>query len=479
MQQTIRTTEIKEFPLFEGQQTYERITEQITSIPTDRHPIAWTIMFGLGLIGAFALLMALVYLVAVGTGIWGINQPVAWGFAIINFVWWIGIGHAGTLISAILLLLRQAWRMSINRFAEAMTIFAVMCAGIFPLFHTGRPWVAYWLFPIPNWLAMWPQFRSPLEWDVWAVSTYFTVSLLFWYMGLIPDLAKMRDRAKSQLSRTLNGIFSLGWRNSAIHWMRWEQAYLLLAGLSTPLVLSVHSIVSLDFAISIVPGWHVTIFPPYFVAGAIFSGFAMVLTLVIPFRILYPKLKDYITMNHIDMMAKVMLATGLIVFYGYLCEMFFGWYSGNQFEQFLVVNRFFGPYWAAYWALIFCNGIVPQLLWSPKIRQNLAVLFVITIIVNIGMWFERFVIVVMSLHRDFLPSAWGMYAPTGSDWWLYLGTIGFFIMMMFLFARFIPMLAVAELKELWYKLYHGHNGHGGVHAPEPKPTAPAPQGGGQ
>ncbi|CUU09615.1 quinol:cytochrome c oxidoreductase quinone-binding subunit 1 [Armatimonadetes bacterium GBS] len=472
MQEAIKP-KVQEFPLFEGQQTYERITDQIARIPENPHPPAWTVMFGIGAVGTLMLITSLVWLLIVGLGIWGINQPVAWGFAIINFVWWIGIGHAGTLISAILLLLRQAWRMSINRFAEAMTIFAVMCAGLFPLFHTGRPWVAYWLFPLPNWLAMWPQFRSPLEWDVFAVSTYFTVSVLFWYMGLIPDLATMRDRAKSTLAKVIHGILSWGWRGSAVHWLRYEQAYLLLAGLSTPLVLSVHSIVSLDFAISIVPGWHVTIFPPYFVAGAIFSGFAMVLTLVIPFRILYPGLREYITMNHIDWMAKVMLATGWIVFYGYLSEMFFGWYSANQFEQFLVVNRFFGPYWLAYWALIFCNGVVPQLLWIPKIRHNLLLLFIISIIVNIGMWFERFVIVVISLHRDFLTSAWGQYAPTIWDWSLYLGTIGFFIMMMFLFARFVPMLAIAELKDIWHRLYHGHgghNGHAGKHAPAPAPT---------
>ncbi len=474
MQEAIKTR-LQEPPLFEGQQTDARITEQIASIAEHPHPRAWFLWFGIGAAGALMMVTTIVALLAIGIGIWGVNQPVGWGFDIINFVWWIGIGHAGTLISAILLLLRQGWRMSINRFAEAMTIFAVMCAGLYPLLHTGRPWVAYWLFPIPNWLAMWPQFRSPLEWDVFAVSTYFSVSLLFWYIGLIPDLATMRDRAKSKIAKFIHGIFSWGWRGSALHWLRYEQAYLLLAGLSTPLVLSVHSIVSFDFAISIVPGWHVTIFPPYFVAGAIFSGFAMVLTLVIPFRILYPALREYITMKHIDMMAKVMLATGLIVFYGYLCEMFFGWYSANQFEQYLVVNRFTGPYWMTFWALLLCNGVIPQILWSPKMRQNLVVLFILSIIINIGMWFERFVIIAISLHRDFLTSAWGQYVPFTADWTMFIGSIGFFLMMMFLFARFIPMLAMAELKDLWHRLYHGGhggNGHSGAHTP-------APRGGGQ
>jgi len=471
MQQgAIRGRVIQEAPLFEGEQTYERITAQIADIPFEPHPRAWTVMFGLGFVGSTLLVFSLAILLLIGTGIWGINQPVAWGFAIINFVWWIGIGHAGTLISAILLLMRQAWRMSINRFAEAMTIFAVMCAGLFPLFHTGRPWVAYWLFPLPNWLAMWPQFRSPLEWDVFAVSTYFTVSVLFWYMGLIPDLAGVRDRAKSHLAKVISGILSWGWRNSAIHWMRYESAYLLLAGLSTPLVLSVHSIVSFDFAISIVPGWHVTIFPPYFVAGAIYSGFAMVLTLVIPFRILYPKLREYITMHHIDMMAKVMLATGLIVFYGYMMEAFFGFYSANMFEKYMITNRMTGPYWPVYWALIFCNGLVPQVLWFPKVRHNLWLLFILSLIVNVGMWLERFVIVVTSLHRDFTPSGWGMYGPTIWDWATYIGTMGFFIMMMFLFARFVPMLAIAELKDIWHRLY----GHGGGHNGHSKAKSPAP-----
>ncbi len=478
MQEAIKAKAIQEPPLFEGEQTYERITAQIGDIPFERHPTAWTVMFGLGFLGTTLLVFALCILLLWGVGIWGVDQPVGWGFDIINFVWWIGIGHAGTLISAILLLMRQAWRMSINRFAEAMTIFAVMCAGMFPAIHTGRPWVDYWLLPLPNWLALWPQFRSPLEWDVFAVSTYFTVSVLFWYMGLIPDLAAVRDRAKSQLAKVISGILSWGWRNSAVHWMRFESAYLLLAGLSTPLVLSVHSVVSLDFAISIVPGWHVTLFPPYFVAGAIYSGFAMVLSLVIPFRILYPKLREYITMHHIDMMAKVMLATGLIVFYGYMIEAFFGFYSANLFEKYMITNRMFGPYWPVYWALIFCNGVVPQLLWFRKVRFNLFWLFVISIIVNVGMWLERFVIVVISLHRDFTPSGWGMYGPTIWDIATYAGTIGFFVMMMFVFARFVPMLAMAELKDLWYRLYGHRGGHNG-HAPAGEPVhTPAPTSGG-
>ncbi len=405
------------------------------------------------------LFTAVAYLVYEGVGVWGINIPVGWGFAIINFVWWIGIGHAGTLISAILFLFRQEWRTSINRFAEAMTIFAVMSAGLFPLLHVGRPWLAYWLFPYLNVMQMWPQFRSPLMWDVFAVSTYFTISLLFWYTGLLPDLASLRDRCKNKVGRIITGIFSMGWRGSARHWQRYDIIYLLLAGLSTPLVISVHSIVSLDFAVSVIPGWHTTIFPPYFVAGAIFSGFAMVLTLVIPIRALYG-FKDVITQKHLDTMSKVMLGTGLIVLYGYAMEVFIALvYSGNEFERFMMMNRMFGPYWWGYWALILCNGVIPQLLWIKRVRLNTIALWWITVVINIGMWLERFEIVVTSLHRDFVPSSWGMYAPTQWDWALYLGTIGFFGFNMCIFIRFIPMLAGFELRELLHKkkspVHHG------------------------
>ena len=439
--------------------SFETVTDKISKISLTPTLPRQIILFGLiGLMLMGALMTSVAMLVVKGTGVWGINQPIGWGFAIINFVWWIGIGHAGTLISAILFLFRQEWRTSINRFAESMTIFAVMCAGLFPLLHVGRPWLAYWLFPYPNVMQMWPQFRSPLMWDVFAVSTYFSVSLLFWYTGLIPDLATLRDRAKSKLARIGYGMAAMGWRGSARHWQRYEVAYLLLAGLSTPLVISVHSIVSLDFAVSVIPGWHTTIFPPYFVAGAIFSGFAMVLTLAIPVRHLFG-LKDLITLNHLNNISKVMLATGLMVLYGYGMEVFFAWYSGNQYEGYMMFkNRMTGPYWWSYWALIFCNGVVPQLLWIKKIRITPLPLFVISIVINIGMWLERFVIVVTSLHRDFLPSSWGMYAPTKWDWGLYLGTIGMFMFLMTLFIKFLPIISQFEVRELLHKKKHA-NGH--------------------
>jgi len=393
-------------------------------------------------------LFAITWLLIKGTGIWGVNIPVGWGFAIINFVWWIGIGHAGTLISAILLLFRQKWRMSISRFAEAMTIFAVMCAAIFPVFHTGRPWLAaYWLFPYPNNMYLWPQFRSPLIWDVFAVSTYATVSVLFWYVGLIPDLATIRDRAQNIWVKRIYGVVALGWRGSAMHWQRYEIASLLLAGLATPLVLSVHTVVSFDFAVSVIPGWHSTIFPPYFVAGAIYSGFAMVLTLAIPIRAYYG-LEDFITMRHIQNMAKVMLATGLIVGYGYAVEAFMGWYSANRYETFMISNRMFGNYWYMYWFLILCNGVTPQLLWFKQVRTNVPLLFVIALVVNTGMWLERFVIVVTSLSRDFLPSSWSMYAGTMWDWMTYIGTLGLFTWLMFLFLRFVPMISMFEMRTI-------------------------------
>lgn len=437
-------------------QTMDSIGEDISSrILTRKAPKAWWI--GLLISGALlgVLTLSVFYLLVKGVGIWGINVPIGWGFAIINFVWWIGIGHAGTLISAVLFLFRQEWRTSINRFAEAMTLFAVSAAGLFPLLHTGRPWMAYWMFPYVNTLGMWPQFRSPLIWDVFAVTTYATVSAIFWYLGMIPDMATMRDKAKLKIQKVIYGIAAMGWRGSSLHWHRYEVAYLLLAGLATPLVISVHSIVALDFAVSVIPGWHTTIFPPYFVAGAVFSGFAMVLTLVIPVRAIYD-LKHIITMRHIDNMAKIMLATGLIVFYGYLNELFFGWYSAHEFEMYMIWNRMTGPYALAFWALIFCNGLVPQLLWLKRVRLNTMVLFVISIIINIGMWLERFVIVVTSLHRDFLPSSWDMYAPTKWDWGIYVGSIGFFFFAMFLFIRWIPMISIFEVKEVAHKLEKKH-----------------------
>ena len=428
--------------------TFASITDKISSIVlTRRTPPGWFVGFGLSFALVMLLQYAIGYLLVTGVGIWGVNIPVAWGFAIVNFVWWIGIGHAGTLISAILLLLRQEWRTSINRFAEAMTLFAVACAGLFPLLHLGRPWFFYWLLPYPNTMGVWPQFRSPLVWDVFAVMTYFTVSLLFWYVGLIPDLATLRDRSPSRRGRIIYGMLAMGWRGSALHWYRYETAYLLLAGLATPLVVSVHTVVSFDFAVAIVPGWHSTIFPPYFVAGAIYSGFAMVLTLAIPLRTVYG-LEDFITQRHLQNMAKILLATGLIVAYGYLMEIFMSWYGGNPYEEFMTLNRMHGPYAPMFWALLLCNIVVPQVLWFEQVRSNAVALFVIALIVNIGMWLERYVIVVTSLHRDFLPSSWGMYAGTVWDWATFIGTIGLFLSLVFLFIRFLPMISIFEMRTL-------------------------------
>src|SRR6267154_538327 len=435
-------------PVMEPGHTFHTIGEKVSNIVMKR-PVSLGWVFGFLVMFSLMqmLLGALGYLFLKGTGIWGITIPIGWGFAIINFVWWIGIGHAGTLISAILALLRQSWRNSINRFAEAMTLFAVACAGVFPLVHTGRPWLAYWMFPYPNSMNYWPQFRSPLIWDVFAVSTYGTISLVFWFVGLIPDLATMRDRAEKPWLRRVFGMLAMGWRGSARHWHRYETAYLLLAGLATPLVLSVHTIVSFDFAVGIIPGWHATIFPPYFVAGAIYAGFAMVLLLTIPLRKIYG-LESFITMRHMHNMAKVMLATGLIVFYGYMIEAFFGWYSGNQYERFMIWNRMHGPYAPYYWTLILCNGLTPQFLWFKKIRSNLLLLWFISVIVSIGMWLERFVIVVTSLHRDYLPSSWGFYSPTQWDWAMFVGTIGFFFALLFLFIRFLPMISIFEMRTI-------------------------------
>jgi len=442
------TAPATETPVIAAGYTFASITDKISMIvltnPVTRR---WWVGFGATFLVVMVLFYSIAYLLYEGVGIWGINIPVGWGFAIVNFVWWIGIGHAGTLISAILLLLHQKWRTSINRFAEAMTLFAVACAGLFPLLHMGRPQFFYWLTPYPNTMDLWPQWRSPLVWDVFAVSTYFTVSLLFWYVGMIPDLATLRDRSAHPVGRIVYGILAMGWRGSAKHWQRYDSAYLLLAGLATPLVVSVHTVVSFDFAISILPGWHSTIFPPYFVAGALFSGFAMVLTLTIPIRAIY-RLQDFITQRHLDNMAKILLATGLIVTYGYGMEAFMAWYSGNDFERYVALNRALGPYAWSYWLLIFCNCLTPQVLWFKSVRSNVVALFFVALIVNIGMWLERFVIVVTSLHRDFLPSSWGMYYPTIWDIATFAGTIGLFLCLLFLFVRFLPMISIFEMRTL-------------------------------
>jgi len=437
-----------EVPIVAPGHTPGTVTDKISDVILRRETPKWWL---LGFTVAFALLMvflaSVTWLFAKGVGVWGVNWPVGWGFAIINFVWWIGIGHAGTLISAILLLFRQGWRTSINRFAEAMTLFAVACAGMFPVLHLGRPWLFYWLLPYPNTMNLWPQFRSPLIWDVFAVSTYATVSAVFWYIGLVPDLATLRDSAKNKVARVLYGMGSLGWRGSARHWHNYETAYLLLAGLSTPLVLSVHTVVSFDFSIGIIPGWHATIFPPYFVAGAIYAGFAMVLLLAIPLRVAFGW-KDFITIRHLENMGKVMLATGLIVFYGYIMELFFAWYSANTYERYMAWNRVTGPY-SAYWlALIFCNGLTPQALWFRKVRTSPIGLFIVSLIVSVGMWLERFVIVVTSLTRDFLPASWGPYKGTIWDWGTFIGTMGLFLTLFFLFIRILPAISIFEMRTI-------------------------------
>ncbi|HEX9657455.1 MAG TPA: NrfD/PsrC family molybdoenzyme membrane anchor subunit [Bacteroidota bacterium] len=442
------TSYITPEPLVATGETYASITEKISStVLKKKTPKGMMITLGISFLLVLVLIGAIGYLFYKGVGIWGINIPVGWGFAIVNLVWWIGIGHAGTLISAILLLLHQHWRNAISRFAEAMTLFAVACAGLFPLLHLGRPWLAYWLIPYPNTMAMWPNFRSPLVWDVFAISTYLTVSFMFWYVGLVPDLGTMRDQARKKWQKIIYGVFAMGWRGSARHWHRYEMAYLLLAGLATPLVVSVHSVVSFDFAVGLLPGWHATIFPPYFVAGAIYSGFAMVITLMIPARKMY-HLEAYITDRHLDYMAKITLATGLIVVYGYTMELFFAFYSGSDYEGFMMWNRMTGPYWWSYAALIFCNGFVPQLLWAKKNRTTPWRLLVIALLVNVGMWLERFVIVVTSLHRDFLPSSWDIYTPTIWDWATYIGTLGLFVWLMYLFIRVAPMISIFEVKHL-------------------------------
>lgn len=450
--------EILSEPVITSGHSYKSVTDKIVSIVlSDKLQPGWMAAITVAAILYSLMFISLFWLFFYGIGVWGVNNPVGWGFAIINLVWWIGIGHAGTLISAILLLFRQDWRTSINRFAEAMTLFAVACAGVFPIVHVGRPWLAFWLAPVPMTTGMWPNYRSALAWDVAAISTYALVSLMFWYVGLVPDLATIRDTAKNKLVKMMYGLFALGWRGSAMHWKRYNTAYFILAGLSMPLVFSVHTVISFDFATSQVPGWHVTIFPPYFVAGAVFAGFAMVLTLAIPLRHLYG-LKDFITMHHINNMAKVMLATGLFVVYGYSMELFFGLiYSANDYEYYVTINRMVGPYAWAYWGLIFCNGVVPQLLWLTSVRSNEFMLFCIANVVSVGMWLERFVIIPISLHRDFLPSSWGMYIPTFWDISLFIGTIGQFFFLFFLFIKLLPMISIFEVRELVHHKMHEHS----------------------
>ncbi|HCX21478.1 MAG: hydrogenase [Flammeovirgaceae bacterium] len=436
-------------PLVTGGKTVHNVTEDICGRVEQKPTKTWMLAMAVSLatlaVGGYAVMR----LVWDGIGMWGLNKTVGWAWDITNFVWWVGIGHAGTLISAILLLFRQRWRMSINRAAEAMTIFAVICAAMFPVLHMGRPWLGfYWALPLPNTFgSLWVNFNSPLLWDVFAISTYFSVSLVFWYIGLIPDFATIRDRATNKISAAVYGALSFGWDGAAKTWSRYETVALILAGLATPLVLSVHTIVSFDFATSVIPGWHTTIFPPYFVAGAIFSGFAMVLTLLIITRRVY-KLEDYITLQHIELMNIVIIITGSIVGIAYITEFFIAWYSGVEAEQYAFINRATGPYWWAYWSMMTCNVISPQLFWSKKIRTNIAATFVISIIVNIGMWFERFVIIVTSLHRDFLPSSWAMFYPKWADVGVYIFTFGLFFTLFFAFAKFFPVINMAEVKSI-------------------------------
>lgn len=424
---------------------YAMVTESVSRVTEARPTRAWYVALAVSVSLTMVLFATLAHATITGIGVWGNNAPVFWGWPITNFVFWIGIGHAGTLISAVLFLLRQKWRTSINRFAEAMTIFAVVCAGIFPVFHMGRVWRAYWLLPIPSMTSMWPNFRSPLLWDVFAISTYALVSALFWYVGLLPDLATWRDRAKTPFRRRLFGVLSLGWRGAHRQWSHYEKAYLLLAGLATPLVVSVHSIVSFDFAVSIVPGWHSTIFPPYFVAGAIFSGFAMVVTLLIVVRRVF-ELEHIVTRDVLEKMNCVILTTALIVGYAYGVELFIAWYSANPYERFAFLNRAMGPYAWAYWTMVSCNVFVPQLFWWRRLRRSIPVMLSVAILVNVGMWFERFVIIVTALHRDYLPSSWGYFQPTLFDFLTFIGSVGLFFTLILLFVRFLPIVAMSEVK---------------------------------
>ena len=435
-------------PLITGGKTVHDVTEDICRQVEGKPTISWFLAFGAAVSALGIGFIAVAATLWEGIGMWGLNKTAGWAWDITNFVWWVGIGHAGTLISAVLLLFRQKWRMAINRAAEAMTIFAVICAAMFPVLHMGRPWLgAYWALPLPNTFgSLWVNFNSPLLWDVFAISTYFAVSLVFWYLGLVPDFATIRDRA-SGIRKTIYGALSLGWNGAARTWSRYESVSLILAGLATPLVLSVHTIVSFDFATSVIPGWHTTIFPPYFVAGAIFSGFAMVLTLMLVTRKVF-KLEDYITIEHIGMMNIVITITGSIVGIAYITEFFVAWYSGVPAEQYAFFNRMQGPYWWAYWSMMTCNVISPQLFWFKKIRTNIAATFIISIIVNIGMWFERFVIIVTSLHRDYLPSSWAMFYPTLADMGIYLFTFGLFFTCFLLFAKFFPVINMAEVKSI-------------------------------
>lgn len=448
-------------PLVQGNKSLKEVTEDIAALVETPPGAAWLAMFtGSSLLFVFYIIV-IGAIVGTGMGLMGVNSPIGWGMDIVTFVFWVGIGHAGTLISAVLYLFRQKWRTSIARTAEAMTVFAVMTAGIFPIIHTGRPWFAYWLFPYPNQRGpLWVNFRSPLLWDVFAISTYASVSIAFWYVGMVPDLATLRDRAKTKIRKTLYGIFSMGWRGRTKDWSHFEIVYLILAALSTPLVLSVHSIVSFDFAVAQLPGWHTTIFPPYFVAGAIFSGFAMVVTLMTLIRIAVPKFKDYITLDHMELMNKIIMTTGMMVGYAYGSEFFIAWYSGSVYEVYAFTNRAFGPYWWAYWTMITCNVIIPQIFWIKKARRHIPTMFVVSIFVNIGMWFERYVIVVTSLHRDFLPSSWGMYDMTFYDFGVLIGSFGMFFTLFLLYIRAIPAVAIAEIKPV---LGFGKSSKGGHH----------------
>ena len=454
-------------PLVIGDKSYHNVTVDVAAPVEGRANRQWWTVFSIALAAFLWGIACITYTISTGIGTWGLNKTVGWAWDITNFVWWVGIGHAGTLISAVLLLFRQRWRMAINRSAEAMTIFSVIQAGLFPIIHMGRPWLAYWVVPIPNQFgSLWVNFNSPLLWDVFAISTYLSVSLVFWWTGLLPDFAMLRDRAVTPFSKKIYTILSFGWSGRAKDWQRFEEVSLVLAGLATPLVLSVHTIVSMDFATSIVPGWHTTIFPPYFVAGAVFSGFAMVLTLLLIVRKVY-SLENYITVKHVEYMNIVIIVTGSIVGVAYLTELFISWYSGVEYEQYAFLNRATGPYWWAYAAMMTCNVVSPQLFWSKKLRTNLTFTFIMSIEVNIGMWFERFVIIVPTLCRTFVPSTWNMYHPTFVDIGIFTGTIGMFFTFFLLFSRYFPVIAQAELKSFLKasgqehkekaKLAHGHH----------------------